>query len=153
MGKGFRFVNLKAESGFTLLEVTIVLIIMCVILSFAMPRFQLTFENTRVDLAATGLKTIWTAERLYNTQNKTWAPDLATLSQAQLIDPYFTTQNNDPKAPFLFSIALTDSGYSASATRQNSNLWNGSISINEQGQLSGDITSSSGNAIIQPSNY
>jgi type II secretory pathway pseudopilin PulG len=133
----------------------VVVTLMAVIISFAVPRFQRTLENSRAQLAASTLKTIWTAQRLYYTQNHSFAPDLPTLSGAGLLDPYFITQNNDPQSAYVISIQLTESpalGFEATAQRQNTGAWTGSFSIDEQGTFSGSIVSSQDGYTILPSN-
>ncbi len=65
--------------GHTLVELTVVMIVIGVLASFGVPRFVHSLEQARVDMAATNLRAIWTAQRLYWLAHQTYAPDLNSL--------------------------------------------------------------------------
>ena len=51
--------------AYTLVEMTVVLTIMGVLTSLALPRFSRSLESARADVAGANLRAIWTAERIY----------------------------------------------------------------------------------------
>ena len=50
---------------------------MSVLLAMGVPRFQLSLEQARANVAGANLRSIWSAQRLYWLENRTYAPDLA----------------------------------------------------------------------------
>ena len=56
---------MTAPHGHTLVELTVVMLVVGVLASFGVPRFVHSLEQSRVDMAATNLRAIWTAQRLY----------------------------------------------------------------------------------------
>ena len=65
--------------GYTLIEMLVALIVTGVLLSFGVPKFQQSLEQSRADVAGANLRAIWAAQRLYWLENRTYAPDLNTL--------------------------------------------------------------------------
>ncbi len=62
-----------APHGHTLVELTVVMLVIGVLASFGVPRFVHSLEQSRVDMAATNLRAIWTAQRLYWLKHQTYA--------------------------------------------------------------------------------
>ena len=56
-----------------------VFIIMGVMIGLAMPRFSRSLESARADVAGANLRAIWTAERIYWLDNRTYTADLDLL--------------------------------------------------------------------------
>ena len=134
-----------------MLELTIVVVIMGVLISYAMPRFQKSFEQSRVDLATVNLETIWTAQRLYWAQNRVFASSVGSLEAAGLIDPSFVNSMASPRAPFQYTITSADAtSFQAQAERINSSHWRGDLFVNEQGALSGQVEGTAGE-VVTPS--
>ena len=79
----------------------VAVIVTGVLLSIGVPRFQQSLEQSRADVAGANLRAIWSAQRLYWLENRTYAPDLNTLLSANLIDPSLPTAT----APYTYSIA------------------------------------------------
>ncbi len=79
------------KRGFTLVELMVVMVVLGVLVSMGIPRFQQSLEQSRADVAGANLRAIWSAQRLYWLENRTYAPDLPTLLAANLIDPSLTT--------------------------------------------------------------
>ena len=110
--------------------------------------FQKAFEQSRVDLASANLESVWTAERLYWAQNKTFAGAIVDLETAGLLDPSFLLDLSKPNAPFQYAIlAADDVSFQAAATRSNSTRWTGRLTINQQGVFTGVVTGSDGSVI------
>ena len=126
----------------------VALTVMVLTSSYAMPIFQKTLEQARVDIAANYLETLWTAQRLYNAQNHVFSDSIETLKQANLLDVSFPGTSTAANARFAYSITYADTGgFCASAVRVNSAHWSGQLSINEQGRLTGEIAGLSGETV------
>ncbi len=89
---------------------------------------------------------IWSAQRLYWLQNRTYSPDLNTLLTANLIDPSLTTAT----APYTYAMSNSSSStFTATATRAGSSTWSGSYTIIQDGTFSGTVQSGS-SVTIEP---
>jgi prepilin-type N-terminal cleavage/methylation domain-containing protein len=125
--------------GYTLIEMLVCLIVTGVLLSMGVPLFQQSLEQSRADVAGASLRAIWSAQRLYWLQNRTYAPDLPTLLAASLIGPSLNTVTT----PFTYSIAsASDTWFTATATRVGSTNWSGSFTIAADGTTSGAVQQS-----------
>ncbi|MDA1016265.1 MAG: prepilin-type N-terminal cleavage/methylation domain-containing protein [Planctomycetota bacterium] len=126
----------RNRDAFTLVELMIVLTIMIVMLSFSMPSFHRTVQQTRTDSAAATLRTIWTAERIYWLNNRTYSATLTELDALDLIDPNTLAPLNG------FVFAITNSSattFTATATPTGTSKWSGQLTLNEQGVIGGSI--------------
>jgi prepilin-type N-terminal cleavage/methylation domain-containing protein len=122
--------------GATLLELVIVMTILGVLLSFGIPSFQFALEQSRAQVASANLEAIWSAQRLYWLENRTYASDVATLQSAGMLDPSLSTQTF-----FTYEIASADaSSFLASATRTTNQKWNGTFTIDQTGTLAGVLS-------------
>jgi prepilin-type N-terminal cleavage/methylation domain-containing protein len=137
-----------AKRGYTLVEALVVMVIMSVLVAMGIPRFQQSLEQSRADVAGASLRSIWSAQRLYWLQYRTYAPDLPTLQSANLIDPSLTTAT----APYTYQVAAaSDSSFTATATRSGSSFWAGTFTIAADGTFSGSIQQSGQGPLIVPS--
>jgi len=122
--------------GATLLELVIVMTILGVLLSFGIPSFQLALEQSRAQVASANLEAIWSAQRLYWLENRTYASDVATLQSAGMLDHSLSSQTF-----FTYEIASADgSSFVATATRTTNQKWNGTFSIDQTGTLAGILS-------------
>jgi prepilin-type N-terminal cleavage/methylation domain-containing protein len=123
----------RRERAYTLVEMTVVLIIMSVLVSMALPRFSRSLESARADIAGANLRAIWTAERIYWLDKRTYTADLADLVSANLIDPSITTDS-------FYTYQVTDiSPFTATATRATGALWSGTLAITQDGAITGTL--------------
>jgi general secretion pathway protein G len=74
--------------GFTIIEILVVLAIVSVLASIALPRYQDYQERVRVNSAITDIRAINAALRLYMTDNKEPPASLVTVGQAGKLDPW-----------------------------------------------------------------
>lgn len=139
----------KKAKGFTILELMTVVTVMAVLISYGVPQFQKSMEQSRVDLAAANLQSIWTAQRLYRAQHDVFADGVSSLND--FLDVSFVNTISDTNNPFLYSTALTGTGFDALAVRHKSTYWTGTLTINETGQLSGFTTGAIGS--IYPARF
>ena len=119
----------KRESGFTLVEVMITVMIIALLASIAIPnilRARITAHDTAAQAA---LKAISTAMETYLATNTVYPPDTTTLVGATppyLQVDYFTGIHNG----FTFTVdSLTPNVYSVTAAPPSSNLGSGSYTI------------------------
>jgi type II secretory pathway pseudopilin PulG len=105
-------------------------------------------EQARADMAGATLRAIWSAQRLYWLQNRTYSPDLPTLQSANLIDPSLPTAT----APYSYQVTASGDGtFTATATRSGSSFWSGSFTIAADGTFSGSVQQSGQGPLIVPS--
>ncbi|HZW34303.1 MAG TPA: type IV pilin protein [Isosphaeraceae bacterium] len=133
--------------GYSLVEMLVALVVFGVLISMGLPKFQQSLEQSRADVAGASLRAIWSAQRLYWLQNRTYAPDLPTLLAANLIDPYLTTAST----PYTYTVSgSSSSGFTATATRTGSTSWSGSFTIAADGTFSGSVQQVGGTISLVP---
>lgn len=123
------------QRAYTLVEMTVVLIIMSVLVSMALPRFSRSLESARADIAGANLRAIWTAERIYWLDNRTYTANLADLLSANLIDPSITTDT-------FYNYVVTganSSTFTATAQRAPGVSWSGTLTITQDGAITGTL--------------
>jgi prepilin-type N-terminal cleavage/methylation domain-containing protein len=133
--------------GFTLIELIVVLVVIMVLAQFMISPTQRAMEQSRTDIAVAGLRTIWTAQRLYYIENQTYASSINMLVSAGLLsNKDFNQTSNDATRHYYFMIdaGATSTTFTASAwryDRRESGLtpWNGSLSINQDGTVDGFV--------------
>jgi type IV pilus assembly protein PilE len=126
--------------GHSLVEIMVTLLVLAVLLSMGIPKFQQSLEQSRADVAGASLRAIWSAQRLYWLENRAYSPDLNTLLSANLIYPSLITAT----APYTYSVAAPpdNSSFTATATRTGSAVWSGSFSIAADGTVAGSVQQS-----------
>jgi hypothetical protein len=118
-----------------------------VLLSIGVPRFSQSLEQSRADVAGANLRAIWSAQRLYWLQNRTDAPDLNTLLSANLLDPSLPPAT----IPYSYSIAdVSESWFTATATRGGSSSWSGGFTIAADGTFTGAVQQSGTGVSLEP---
>jgi prepilin-type N-terminal cleavage/methylation domain-containing protein len=123
--------------GFSLIELLIALVVLGVLLSMGIPQFQQSLEQSRANVAAANLQAIWSAQRLYWLEYRSYATDLSTLLTANLIDPSLQTLT----VPYSYEVTSSpdNSSFTATATRGGSSTWSGSWAITQDGIFSGSL--------------
>ena len=99
--------------GYTLVEMMIVLVVMSVMISFGIPKFC-ALEQSRADVAGANLRAIWTAERIYWLDNRTYTTSLPVLVSLNLLDPSIPS---DPYYTYLVP-AADSATFTATANAQ-----------------------------------
>lgn len=129
------------------MELSVVAVIIGILASIGIPSFQRGLEQSRTDLAAANLRSIWSAQRLYWLENREYAPDLATLESLELLDSAVASQVH-----FTFAITSADADtFTAIASRASNTRWNGTLIIDQSGVVSGYLMGA-GEPNIIPSN-
>ncbi len=132
--------------GFSLLEVMMVVTVMGILISLSVPSFHRALEQSRADIAGANLRALWSAERLYWLEYRTYTTDLSQLQSLGLVDPTIVSA----ATPYLYAIHFADStAFSAMATRTGSGRWSGEFAIDATGTVSG-VVQATGVADITP---
>jgi prepilin-type N-terminal cleavage/methylation domain-containing protein len=118
MSKATRFTEpaLKVERGFSLIELLFVVAIIGIIAAIAIPGLSRARKAANAGSAIQSLRTIVTAEHLYEIKNKTYA-DLADLGSGGMIDSTVASGN---KSGYTFTLTLAPGGkkFTCTATPQ-----------------------------------
>ncbi len=134
--------------GFSLIEVMVVMVVIVVLISMAAPSFHRSIEQSHADIAGANLRAIWTAQRLYWLDYRTYAGNLYLLAGKdpnpphddledlrELLDPAIVSDND----PYDYGIgSASTSSFTATATRSGSTIWSGVLSIDETGVIPQD---------------
>jgi type IV pilus assembly protein PilE len=115
----------RKSSGFTLLEIIIVIIIVGVLASLALPRFFSTIEYSRSTESLTALTTIrQSLERCYLQKNGTYV-GCNSFSNLDIEDP-----STSPNAHFTYTVQnQSATGYTITSTRNTRDNGDGSSTI------------------------
>jgi prepilin-type N-terminal cleavage/methylation domain-containing protein len=138
----------SVRSGYSLIEALVALVMMSVLLAMGVPRFQLSLEQARANVAGGNLRSIWSAERLYWLENRGYEADLGALQSMNLLDPSLASAT----APYIYSVAVSSDGssFTATATRSGTSAWSGSFTIASDGSFSGSVQQSGQGTVIVP---
>ncbi len=146
--------RVKSQAGLTLIELSVVVTMIGILSAMVVPFYHRAMEGTRVELAASRLETIWTAQRIYWLTNRVFTSDMTVLTGEGLLgkdiqdasDPACTFCN------FTYDITFADADtFTVDAVRSNSNKWSGTVTIDQDGLLTGSITDMV--YTIQPTSY
>ena len=126
----------KAEAGFTVVELMVVLLILGIIWQIASPSYTDALELSRRDQAAGRLAAVFEAQRVYWVRHRVFASSLEELDQARLFDLHAIGQDE----PFSYEIAAADSvSFEGRAVRRDPSAWKGFLSIDQSGFLTDEF--------------
>ena len=128
-----------ARSGFTLIELMVVVVMIGILVAMSAPSFRQAIEQSKADLACTNLRSIWAAERLYWLEYQVYKTDLSVLKDAGLLDAQVLAADG----PYLYAVSALDSSgnfTSATATRMFGGSSYGAFMISSSGTISGAVT-------------
>ncbi len=118
------------------MELMIVLTVISILISFSASGFRRSIEQSHADIAGANLRAIWSAERLYWLEYRTYTSDLSELQSLGLIDPTVVAGT----ARYVYTIPAADgTTFTAAATRAGSTRWSGQFTVGEDGVLSGAV--------------
>jgi prepilin-type N-terminal cleavage/methylation domain-containing protein len=134
----------RRNAGFSLLELTLVVVIGGIVASFAVPEYSASSEAVRVDKSASDLRSIWRAQRRHNLERGVLAGSVSELTSRG----YLPMSLGGTEKPFTFSVKLRGRGrFDIEARRVSGSMWSGGIRLDETGILSGGTRSSDGEVI------
>ena len=135
----------RPRPGFTLVELCIVMVIICLLVTMAVPTFRKAIEQARMDAASAGLRTVWSAQRVYWLENRRFAAGLADLQAMDLLDASVAASGSNPAATFVFGMPSADaSHFLATATRTGSRVWSGGLQVDQEGAVTGSVADGHG---------
>jgi general secretion pathway protein G len=124
------------RSGFSLVEVMVVLTVIGILIALSVPRYERAWEQAHADIAAANLRAIWSAERVYWLEYHGYTSDLAGLQALGLLDSAVVLASTG----YVYAVSSADSGtFTATATRTGSARWSGAYTIDETGTLAGVV--------------
>jgi prepilin-type N-terminal cleavage/methylation domain-containing protein len=136
------------KRGFTLVELSIAMVIICLMMTLAAPIFTHAIEHSRLDTAVANLRAVWAAQRVYWLEERTFSPELSNLLSMDLVDSAIAASASDPSAIYAYDIFSADeSEFVCRAARNGSRVWTGTITLDEEGTLGGTITSTDGTVL------
>jgi Tfp pilus assembly protein PilE len=142
---GFRISKPALRGGTSILEVIIVLTIIAILASMSVPSFYKGLEQSRANMAGAKLRAIWSAERMYWLEYRTYTTDLSSLQGMGLLDPTIVSGQGF----YTYQISYADSNtFSATAARAMNSRWNGSFTIDDTGTVSGALQASGEQNIV-----
>ena len=136
----------RRSAGFTVLELTIVLMLILVILLMGLPGTVRTYEHARVRYGVAALDSLWTAQRLHRIHVGRFAPTVQDLVDARLVPPGMAA--GGPTWAFDLPITTRDS-FVLRASRLPSGGWSGVMRLDELGTLNGGTWHALGDS-VQP---
>ena len=137
--------------GMTLLEVLIAITIIGILITFVVPSFNRVAEQSHVDGAAQYLRSIWSAQRVYWLENRTFTDSLSVLSDLKVLDSRIAG-GSDGSFTYTITAAAADT-FQATATRNGSSVWSGTLTIDQDGQVSGSVSKSGGAVVLLPPDF
>ena len=135
--------------GLTLTELLVVSTVLGILAMLAVPSYKRAVEQSRLNTAAQHLRSVWSAQRLFWLENRTFADTLEELNDLELIAPEIAdgTENF-----YTFDIATAnDKVFRATATRHPGSSWIGALEIDDTGQISGSVSGQG--VVLNPSEF
>jgi type IV pilus assembly protein PilE len=132
------------SSGFSLVEMMVVMVVIGILVAMAVPTYQRAVEQSHADIAAANLRAIWAAERLYWLEYHAYTSSLTDLRDIGLLDSQVVLSANG----YTYAIASAESNsFEATATRTGSTQWSGQYTIDQTGVISGTLYGAGGTEI------
>ena len=111
---------MRDQNGFSLLELLIVVAIILIIATIAIPSLLRSRQAANESAAVATMKTINTAQIAYSSAGGNYGT-LAGLVAAGLLDESFNSTATRPKAGYIYSVTASGSDYTAEAIPASSN--------------------------------
>ncbi len=127
----------RARAGFGLLELMVVIVVLGVLATAAVPRATYQAERLRLDRAVQDLRSIWKAERRHRLMTGVWTDDLDQLVSEGLL----RLRPEGDAAHWTCEVAVARGDRLViRARRKPEGSWRGEIVLDETGEVSGFVT-------------
>jgi len=136
----------RARAGFSLVELSVVLVIAGIFALAAVPRTGRAVETATVDRGAGTLRTIWLAERMYRLEHGRYAEELGALVAEGFLDEEIAAAEQ----PFRYRIRRILPEGPVIEGRRNGGGWYGRIELGPRGELRGGTERSGGDRVAVP---
>lgn len=139
--------RMPIRRALTLIEALTALTVISILLATSVPSVVRTMEQAHADMAGANLRAVWCAQRSYWLDNRLYAPDLATLDAAGLLDAVIVGGTGR----YTYSVVSADGAeFVATASRTGSSVWSGQFDIDETGTITGTVAKSGASYQITP---
>jgi prepilin-type N-terminal cleavage/methylation domain-containing protein len=132
------------RSGFSLVEMMVVVVVIGILSAMAAPSFNKAVEQSRANIAYANLRAIWAAERVYWLENHAYT-GLSSLQTLKLVD---IPSDSTSVGGYTYAASQNGDDFTATATRDSGSGWSGSFQTNSSGTITGSI--SGGGTTITP---
>lgn len=126
---------ISIKSGFTLIELITVVIIIAILVALALPQYTRLVERSQGSAAMSGLDTIRKAEAMYFTLNYLYTSALTSLTSE--LPEVAKITNTTLNKQWNFSATTDSKTFTATATRSQGVYSAKSITLNSDGQVGG----------------
>ena len=94
------------------------------------------------------LRSVWSAERVYWLENRTFTNDLSALNGLGLIDPKIAGGDD---GYFVYGVSnVAADSFTVTAIRNGSSVWSGTLTITQDGEVTGFVSRSGGSVLTPP---
>lgn len=137
--------GIYSRRGVSLVELMVTVTLIGILAAYATPSFRRAMNQSRADVAAANLRAIWSAERCYWLDNRTFTSDLNQLQSLGLVDPSVVASSSF----YVYAVtAASSTSFTATATRVGSDKWSGEFIIDETGVVTGEIVATGETSIV-----
>ena len=139
----------RRPRGMTLFEVSIVVIVLGILMSLTVPSFTRVTEQNHLDASVQYLRSVWSAQRVYWLEHRTFADSMTSLDALGLIDAKLAIGNDGYFTYQLSNVA--DDTFTVTATRNGSDVWTGTLTITQDGEVTGFVHH--GGTVLTPPDF
>lgn len=127
-----------------MVELMLVIVMAGILMTMAVPKSSTTLENAQVNQGAAELQSLWLAQRRYRMEYGSFAPSLKALVQEGFVQERILEKED----PFRYSILVRGNGkMRISAERSGAGSWSGTLTLDEMGNLDGEVIDSGGRRV------
>ncbi len=130
-------IDIKTKFGFSLVELTVIVLILGILATFAIPNFIKAAERTKEKEAISFLHQIRAAEIVYRSEENTFWPAGSIETDPDTIDSALNTSLDTRELNWDFSITAAANTFTATAQRTSGRNAGETITIDENGEIGG----------------